>query len=210
MPIRIVAALVAVTLALASGPPASAAVVFRPPTDAAVLDPFRPPAGPYGPGNRGIEYATPAGRPVRAAAAGTVTFSGPVGGDLFVTVDHGGGVRSTVGFVAHLLVRRGDAVGPGQVIARTGGPFHFTVRIDGRYVDPARLFGRHRTRVHLVPHHRPVDPRSGPATLPDGPIRALRRQIGGDAERSSVPIPVASAPGYGWRTGKRTPWQSSP
>ena len=52
--------------------PARAAVlvVLTPPVDAPVLDPFRLPAGPYGPGNRGIEYDTEPGEIVLAAAGG--------------------------------------------------------------------------------------------------------------------------------------------
>ena len=66
-------------------------LVFRPPVDAPVADPFRPPEDPYGPGNRGIEYDTEPGSVVRAAAAGSVVFSGAVAGSLYVTLDHGGG-----------------------------------------------------------------------------------------------------------------------
>ncbi|HVF32473.1 MAG TPA: hypothetical protein VM933_05500, partial [Acidimicrobiales bacterium] len=39
------------------------AVHYRPPVDATPLvDTFRPPATPYGAGNRGIDYATAAGQ----------------------------------------------------------------------------------------------------------------------------------------------------
>ena len=49
---------VVVLVTTLSVPPARAValVVLTPPVDAPVLDPFRAPAGPYGPGNRGIEY----------------------------------------------------------------------------------------------------------------------------------------------------------
>ena len=49
---------------------------YRLPVDAPVVDGFRPPTTPYGPGNRGLEYATVAGTEVRAAAGGRVTFAG--------------------------------------------------------------------------------------------------------------------------------------
>jgi murein DD-endopeptidase MepM/ murein hydrolase activator NlpD len=190
---------------------AGATGVFRPPVEAPVLDPFRLPHGPYRAGNRGIEYATTAGQVVRAPADGTVRFAGPVAGALFVTVDHGGGLWSTAGFVAHVLVGRGEAVAAGEVIALAGGPVHFTVRVDGRYVDPATMFGRHRLRVRLVSRESPVRGGAGPATLPDGPRRAPSRQIGVVGDSTSVPTPVASAPGHGSATGKRYPsWQSSP
>lgn len=166
-----------VAVSVVPAPPAAAAVVFSRPTDAAVLDPFRLPEGPFGAGNRGIEYATGAGDPIHAAAGGTVAFAGPVAGDLFVSVDHPGGLRSTYGFVGNLLVRRGDEVARGERVALASGSFHFTVRLDGAYVDPEPLFGRRKVRVRLVPHgpsvaREPATPWTGflpaaPAVDPD-------------------------------------------
>ncbi len=127
-------------------------VVFSRPTTAPVLDPFRLPDGPYGAGNRGIEYDTVAGDVVVAAGGGIVVFSGSVAGDRFVSVDHPGGLRTTYGFVRTALVRRGASVERGDALAVAGGPFHFTVRLDGHYIDPEPLFGTARTTVHLVPH----------------------------------------------------------
>jgi murein DD-endopeptidase MepM/ murein hydrolase activator NlpD len=115
-----VAAVPAVVLpppaALAADPP----VVHTPPVDAPVVDPFRPPAGPYGPGNRGIEYATRPGTAVRASAAGTVSFAGQVGGRLHVTVAHPGGVRTSYSFLATVAVGAGDAVAQGDVVGTAG------------------------------------------------------------------------------------------
>ena len=48
--------------------------------------PFRAPACAYCPGNRGLEYDAAVGSPVRAAAAGTVTFAGVVAGVRYVVV----------------------------------------------------------------------------------------------------------------------------
>lgn len=166
------------TMLLPAPPAAAASLVFSRPTTAPVLDPFRLPDGPYGAGNRGIEYATEPGDRITAPASGTVSFSGAVAGSLFVSIDHPGGLRSTVGFVEHLLVRRGEKVERGDVVATAGGPFHFTIRLDGEYVDPEPLFGRRRTSVRLIPHG-PASPAGGPVpqvaladvpdTLHDGP-----------------------------------------
>ena len=43
--------------AAATSEPSPGSVIYTPPVDAPIQDPFRPPATPYGPGNRGIEYA---------------------------------------------------------------------------------------------------------------------------------------------------------
>jgi murein DD-endopeptidase MepM/ murein hydrolase activator NlpD len=110
---------------------------------------FDPPDQPFGAGHRGIDIAAPVGTPVRAAAAGTVTFAGPVGGRLFVTIDHGGGLESTSSFLDAMTVRRGDVVSEGQVIARSGTGhasdvvpgLHFGVRLLDVYVDPLTYLG---------------------------------------------------------------------
>jgi murein DD-endopeptidase MepM/ murein hydrolase activator NlpD len=129
---------------------ASAMIVLVPPVDAPVLDPFRLPAGPYGPGNRGIEYGTELGDPVRAAAGGVVVFAGAVAGSLHVTVDHGGGLLSSYSFVDRVLVAAGQPVARGERVAVAGPAFHFGVRVDGRYVDPASLMGQMVVRVRLI------------------------------------------------------------
>ena len=52
--------------------PAAAGGGYQPPVAAPVSDPFRPPAQAYGPGNRGLDYATAPGTEVKAAADGDV------------------------------------------------------------------------------------------------------------------------------------------
>jgi murein DD-endopeptidase MepM/ murein hydrolase activator NlpD len=110
---------------------------------------FDPPENPFGSGHRGIDIAAPVGTPVRATAAGTVTFAGPVGGRLFVTVDHGAGLESTYSFLDSIAVRRGDVVSQGQAIARSGTGhaggavphLHFGVKLADVYVDPLEYLG---------------------------------------------------------------------
>lgn len=125
-----------------------------PPVDAPVIDGFRPPDQPWLPGNRGLEYDTDPGQVVRASASGTVTFAGQVGGDLFVTVLHPGGLRTTVGYLGSVLVSVGDHVTRGQVIALAGDSIHFTARRGDRYIDPDSLFWAVRVAVRLVPGAR--------------------------------------------------------
>ena len=125
--------------------PASAAGTWVWPVTGPVIRGFDPPDDPYGAGHRGIDIAAPFGSPVLAAEAGVVTFAGAVGGQLFVTVDHGGGLVSSSSWVSALLVRKNDIVARGQVIALSGAGhpnslepphLHIGVRLDGQYVDP--------------------------------------------------------------------------
>jgi murein DD-endopeptidase MepM/ murein hydrolase activator NlpD len=114
-----------------------------------VIRGFDPPDAPFGSGHRGIDIGVSVGTPVRAAATGTVTFAGPVGGRLFVTVDHGAGLESTYSFLDSIEVRRGDVVTQGQTIARSGTghasdvvpDLHFGVKLADAYVDPLEYLG---------------------------------------------------------------------
>jgi murein DD-endopeptidase MepM/ murein hydrolase activator NlpD len=114
-----------------------------------VIRGFDPPDNPYGSGHRGIDIAVSVGTPVHAAAAGVVTFAGPVGGRLFLTIDHGAGLESRYSFLSALAARRGDAITKGQVVARSGTGhagdlvpnLHFGVLLDDVYVDPLDYLG---------------------------------------------------------------------
>ncbi|HEX2040684.1 MAG TPA: peptidoglycan DD-metalloendopeptidase family protein [Acidimicrobiales bacterium] len=126
---------------------------YLPPVDAEVVDPFRPPPHRYGPGNRGLDYATEPGTPVRAAARGVVAFAGQVGGGLHVTVLHPDGVRTTYSFLRSVAVRRGERVEQGHVLGETGELLHLGARVGDEYVDPRSLFAGGRGRARLVPDH---------------------------------------------------------
>ncbi len=160
---RIIVVALATVMLLSSGglpqPAGAAELLFRRPTSAPVLDPFRLPDGKYGAGNRGIEYDTGEFDRIVAAARGSVVFAGPVARSLFVTLDHGNGLVSSYGFVGHILVREGEEVAGGDLVALADGPFHFSVRLHGEYVDPEPLFGTRSVVVRLVPH--PVQVRRG-------------------------------------------------
>lgn len=121
------------------------------PVDAPVVDPFRPPAGPYGPGNRGIEYGTEPGQDVVAIGGGVIGFAGPVAGRPVVVVDHGAGLRSSYVNLTERSVARGQQVARGQRIATSDASFHLGVRRNGRYVDPAPMFDQLCEVIRLVP-----------------------------------------------------------
>lgn len=140
---------IAVVVALVLLPTPAASATTEPgswawPVTGPVIAAFDPPDSPYGSGHRGIDIATRVGTAVLAPADGTVTFAGPVGGRRFVTIDHGGGLRSTVSFVEDLRVRAGDVVARGDVVAASGTGHadetvphvHLGVRLGDTYVDP--------------------------------------------------------------------------
>ena len=144
--------LVLVLLALTAGlarPADAETSLYRPPVDAPVVDGFRLPNGPYGAGNRGLEYDTVPGQAVRAIGDGLVVFAGPVAGVRYVTVLHPDGLRSSYGYLAELLVTAGERIVIGQVVGTAGERLHLGVRSGGTYLDPAALFTT--TGVHLVP-----------------------------------------------------------
>jgi murein DD-endopeptidase MepM/ murein hydrolase activator NlpD len=126
-----------------SGPSTAAAAQaprFVPPVDAPVSDPYRPPTTPYGPGNRGIEYATAFGTEVRASGTGVVAFAGVIAHELYVSIDHEGGIRTTYSYLTTIEVVAGQTVGQGEIVGISGARLHFGARRFGAYIDPASLF----------------------------------------------------------------------
>jgi hypothetical protein len=138
--------LVVVLLAVApsKSAPALASGTWTWPVNGPVIRGFDPPDSPYGSGHRGIDIAAPVGTVVVAAAPGTVTFAGSVGGYLFVTIDHGRGLVSTCSFLSATLVHEDDVVAAGQPIGLSGSGhpgdvtpnLHFGVRRNGEYANP--------------------------------------------------------------------------
>jgi murein DD-endopeptidase MepM/ murein hydrolase activator NlpD len=79
-------------LMLLSPSGAAAQALLIPPVDHTIQRLFEAPDGPFGPGHRGIDYGVVPGVKVRAAAAGRVSFAGPVAGNLAVSIEHEGGL----------------------------------------------------------------------------------------------------------------------
>jgi murein DD-endopeptidase MepM/ murein hydrolase activator NlpD len=131
--------------------PPAAPGTYAPPVDRPVRDPFRLPHGQYGPGNRGLEYATVRGDSVRAIGAGRVAFAGTVAGRLVVSVVHPDGRRSSLTGLASLLVSAGQMVARGTAVGTAAPGLHLGVREGTRYVDPAPLLSPVPRRAVLVP-----------------------------------------------------------
>jgi murein DD-endopeptidase MepM/ murein hydrolase activator NlpD len=97
--------------------------------------------------HKGTDIALAYGHEVQAAAGGRVAFVGERPGyGLTVVIDHGAGLETRYAHLSGYSVRVGDAVGSGQVVARSGnsgrstGPhLHFEVLQGGRAVDPSSL-----------------------------------------------------------------------
>ncbi|MFE2645467.1 peptidoglycan DD-metalloendopeptidase family protein [Streptomyces nigra] len=118
----------------------------RPP----VLRAWEPPATAYGRGHRGVDLAAPAGTPVRAVAAGRVSFAGRVAGRGVVSVEIAGTgdppLRTTYEPV-RASVAKGDEVGAGDVVGvvEASGSHcvapcvHWGLRRGDAYVNPLSL-----------------------------------------------------------------------
>jgi murein DD-endopeptidase MepM/ murein hydrolase activator NlpD len=93
--------------------------------------------------HEGIDIAAPSGTPIRAAAGGTIIYTGYMGGYGNLTViDHGNGLATAYAHQSAIYVG-GGSVSQGTVIGAVGstgnstGPhLHFEVRVNGSAVDP--------------------------------------------------------------------------
>jgi len=108
--------------------------------------------GQSGPGaadesHSGLDIAVPVGTLVRASGGGTVVQAGEDAAyGLFVLLRHPDGHESMYGHLSRIVVREGDRVNQGEVIARSGNTgqssaphLHFEIRRDGVSVDPATM-----------------------------------------------------------------------
>ncbi|MEU6195430.1 M23 family metallopeptidase [Streptomyces sp. NPDC047061] len=87
-------------------------VGVRPP----VLRGWEPPATVYGPGHRGVDVGASAGEPVRAVAAGRVSYAGRVAGRGVVSVLLTGTDLRTTYEPVTATVKKGQVVAAGEVV----------------------------------------------------------------------------------------------
>ena len=95
----------------------------------------------------GIDIAAPAGTHILAPAAGRVRFSGKkFGYGYTVEIEHGNGVVTRYAHCRSLMVRVGDDVAAGAIIATVGRSglataphLHYEVMVNGRNVNPLQI-----------------------------------------------------------------------
>ncbi|MDB1089651.1 M23 family metallopeptidase [Streptomyces sp. ACA25] len=169
---------------------------------------FDPPPLPWAAGHRGVDLAAAHRAPVRAAAAGRVTFAGRIAGRGVLTIGLADGLRLTYEPVT-ATVAVGDLVGAGDPVGvLEDGPYHCAtpclhwglLRGD-TYLDPLALLSRGPSR--LLP--------STGVPLPAGSVPA---GAGSEADPAGPGDPALAAPAAGAsgnppRSGRRTcgrPW----
>ena len=101
-----------------------------------------------GKSNDGINLAVPEGTPIKAAEDGVVAYSGNElkGYGNLVLVRHANGYVTAYAHASELLVKRGDTIKRGQVIAKSGQSgevgspqLHFEIRKGSSPVDPLQF-----------------------------------------------------------------------
>jgi len=138
--------------------PAVEAVSVKPSEATGALPTFRWPvrgkvitsygAKTNGKSNDGINLAVPEGTPVKAAEDGVVAYSGNElkGYGNLVLVRHSNGYVTAYAHASELLVKRGDTIKRGQIIAKSGQSgevgspqLHFEIRKGSSPVDPLQF-----------------------------------------------------------------------
>ena len=98
--------------------------------------------------NDGIDVAVPQGTPVKAADDGVVAYAGNElkGYGNLVLIRHGNGYVTAYAHASEILVKRGETVKRGQVIAKSGETgnvkapeLHFEIRKGATPVDPTQF-----------------------------------------------------------------------
>ncbi len=126
-----------------SAPTSAHAPSFRWPVRGRIITGFGPKTN--GQQNDGIDLAVPEGTAVRAAEDGVVAYAGNElkGYGNLILVRHSGGFVTAYAHASELMVKRGDQIRRGQVIARSGQTgnvsspqLHFEIRKGSAPVDP--------------------------------------------------------------------------
>lgn len=106
-------------------------------------------------GHNGADIRAVTGTDVRAPFAGTIVLAGNhyyAGGSVYI--DSGNGVITAFFHLSKILVKKGDKVSKGQVVAKSGatgrvtGPhLHYSLILGGQFVDPIPLLSTSITQM---------------------------------------------------------------
>ena len=96
--------------------------------------------------HKGIDIGAPNGTSIKAAADGTVTYSGWMGGyGNLIIITHENGIQTYYGHCSKFYASKGEEVEAGDVIAAvgstgysTGNHLHFEIRKNGSQINPQR------------------------------------------------------------------------
>ena len=117
-------------------------IAFAKPIQATITSRF---GSRWGTTHKGLDFGAPTGTSIKAAAEGTVTFSGWNSGGYgyLVIISHGNGVQTYYGHCSSLLCNVGDYVETGDVIAKVGNTgdsqgshLHFEIRVNDVAYNP--------------------------------------------------------------------------
>ena len=94
----------------------------------------------------GLDIGAPNGTDIKAAAGGTVTYSGVMGGyGNLIIIDHGNNIQTYYGHCSKLYAEVGDEVEAGDIIAAVGSTgnssgnhLHFEIRKNGSTINPQK------------------------------------------------------------------------
>lgn len=166
---------------------------------------FEKAAGAYGEGgHQGIDIAGTRGSTVRAAADGTVSWTGELPRGRLVTLSHGGSAKTTYLGLEAISVSQGDRVRVGQPVGTLEGTrdpssaqthLHFDAYLGGTPVDPRLLMGDFDAGsfIRLCPVDRQSASRQAPGAIStegDGgllqsvirPFKSALKAMGGGVE----------------------------
>jgi murein DD-endopeptidase MepM/ murein hydrolase activator NlpD len=143
----------------------------------------------------GLDYPNSTGTPIHAAAGGVVRAAeAEAAYGMAVEIDHGNGLATRYAHTSKILVKPGDLIKRGQVIAHVGntgrstGPhLHFEVLLDGVPQNPQRFLsrgdrGERPDRVTALIEDRPAPARK--------PARGSSRPAAPAAQADTTPTPV--------------------
>jgi len=108
--------------------------------------------------HHGTDFGARKGTPLLAVNAGTVTFSGWMGGyGNVVKIKHAGGYESLYAHQSRKRVKRGEKVTKGQIIGYVGstgrstGPhLHFGLKKNGRWIDPMDILRKKSIKTSIL------------------------------------------------------------